>query len=81
MMKVLGIILLVAGLLISSLTVLNAFNKKRLNRFVSMETSSNESALGLWSPVTGSGLVFIGVFVLFVNNKERHPMERMIKRK
>ena len=76
MIKPIGIFLFVAGLIISLFSVLNIVTKNELVGMGSIEIGTSEIVPFFWPPITGSILVLVGGSILFLNNREKHPMHR-----
>ena len=73
-MKPIGLFFVVAGFVFSFFTVLNIITKNELVRMVSIGT--RETVPFLWPPITGGILLLVGGLILFINNREKHPMHR-----
>lgn len=69
-MKILGIILLVVGGLMTVFTGFNIITKKEVVDIGPIEINKEEKTPVYWSPVTGGVLVVAGIVVLLVARRK-----------
>jgi len=70
-MKVLGIILLLVGMVMTVFTGFNIITKKEVVDLGSIEITSKEKTPIYWSPITGALLAVAGVVILVVDKRKR----------
>ena len=69
-MKTLGIILVIAGGLMTVFTGFNITTKKKVVDVGPVEISTKEKTPVYWSPVTGGILAAVGILILFVGKRK-----------
>jgi hypothetical protein len=70
-MKALGLILLVAGGIMTVFTGFNLTTKKKVVDVGSMEISRKEKTPIYWSPVTGGVVAAVGILIFLAGKKKR----------
>lgn len=69
-MKVLGIILLIAGILMTTFTGFNIITKEKVLDIGNVEVKKEEKTPIYWSPVTGGVLAIAGIFILVAGKRK-----------
>lgn len=70
-MKVLGIILVVIGGIMTVFTGFNLTTRKKVVDVGSVEIRRKEKTPIYWSPVTGGIVAAVGILILFAGNRKR----------
>lgn len=69
-MKIFGIILAIAGLIMMVITGFNFVTQKEVVDLGSVEINRDENHSVQWSPIVG-GIILVGGIVIFVANKNK----------
>jgi len=69
-MKILGIVLLVVGLIMTVFTGFNLVTQEKVVDLGSVEINKKEKTPIFWSPITGGILAAAGLVVLFVAKRK-----------
>ena len=70
-MKTLGIILLVAGIIMTVFTGFNLVTKKEVVDIGPVEINKEEKTPIFWSPITGGVIAIAGAIVLVMGNRKQ----------
>lgn len=70
-MKILGIILVVIGGIMTVFTGFNLTTRKKVVDVGSVEIRRKEKTPVYWSPVTGGIVAAVGILILFAGNRKR----------
>ncbi len=70
-MKVLGVILVVIGGIMTVFTGFNLTTRKKVVDVGSVEIRRKEKTPIYWSPVTGGIVAAVGILILFAGNRKR----------
>lgn len=70
-MKILGIILVVIGGIMTVFTGFNLTTRKKVVDVGSVEIRRKEKTPIYWSPVTGGIVAAVGILILFAGNRKR----------
>lgn len=70
-MKALGIILIIAGILLTTYTSVTIFRKKKVLDIGSIEISRTEPETTTWSPLIGVVIISAGALILWQANQKR----------
>lgn len=68
-MKSLGVIVIVLGIVMTTLTGFNIVTKKKVVDLGSVEISKEEKTPVYWSPITGAVLIVVGLVLVFAGKK------------
>jgi hypothetical protein len=69
-MKSFGAIVIVLGILMTTLTGFNIITKKRVADLGSVEITKNEKTPVYWSPITGGVLIVVGLVLVIAGKKK-----------
>lgn len=69
-MKVLGIILIAAGIILMVITGINVVTEEKVVDFGSVEITKEKNNPISWSPIIGAVLLIAGVVVLLIDKKK-----------
>lgn len=69
-MKSFGAIVIVLGILMTTLTGFNIITKKKVADLGSVEITKNEKTPVYWSPITGGVLIVVGLVLVIAGNKK-----------
>ncbi len=69
-MKSFGAIIIVLGIIMTTLTGFNIVTKKKVADLGSVEISKEEKTPVYWSPITGGVLIVVGLVLVMVGNKK-----------
>jgi len=69
-MKSFGAIVIVLGVIITTLTGFNIVTKKKVADLGSVEISKEEKTPVYWSPITGGVLIVVGLVLVIAGNKK-----------
>jgi hypothetical protein len=70
-MRTLGIILLVAGIIMTVFTGFSYIRKEKVIDLGAVEVSKDKRTPVYWSPITGGILIATGIVVLLVGDRKR----------
>ncbi len=70
-MKTLGLILLVVGIIMTVFTGFTLMTKEKVVDLGAIEINKTEKTPIYWSPITGGVLAVVGVIVLLVGSKKK----------
>lgn len=69
-MKSFGIVVLVLGIIMTTLTGFNIVTKKKVADLGSVEITKEEKTPVYWSPVTGGVLIVVGLVLVIAGKKK-----------
>lgn len=69
-MKSFGAIVIVLGILMTTLTGFNIITKKKVADLGSVEITKNEKTPVYWSPITGGVLIVVGLVLVIAGRKK-----------
>lgn len=69
-MKSFGAIIIVLGILMTTLTGFNIITKKKVADLGSVEITKNEKTPVYWSPITGGVLIVVGLVLVIAGKKK-----------
>lgn len=69
-MKNFGIIIIVLGIIMTTMTGFNIITKKKVVDLGSVEISREEKTPIYWSPITGGVLIVVGAVLLIAGRKK-----------
>lgn len=69
-MKSFGAIIIVLGILMTTLTGFNIITKKKVADLGSVEITKNEKTPVYWSPITGGVLIVVGLVLVIAGRKK-----------
>lgn len=70
MMKSFGAIVIVLGIVMTTLTGFNIVTKKKVADLGSVEITKDEKTPVYWSPITGGVLIVVGLVLVMAGNKK-----------
>lgn len=68
-MKNLGIVIIVLGIIMTTLTGFNVVRKKKVADLGSVEINKEEKTPAYWSPWTGAVLIVVGAVILVAGKR------------
>jgi hypothetical protein len=69
-MKSFGAIVIVLGILMTTLTGFNIITRKKVADLGSVEITKEEKTPVYWSPITGGVLIVVGLVLVIAGNKK-----------
>lgn len=69
-MKSFGAIVIVLGIVMTTLTGFNIVTKKKVADLGSVEITKDEKTPVYWSPITGGVLIVVGLVLVMAGNKK-----------
>jgi len=69
-MKSFGVIVLVLGIIMTTLTGFNIVTRKKVADFGSVEISKEEKTPVYWSPITGGILIVVGAVLVLAGKRK-----------